>query len=52
MRVRFTESFPGEAAGAEATWRLVRKIVEDRLAEEVTRRQQQKPSDAFAPPEL
>lgn len=38
MRIRCTESFNTEPVDAEATFRVVRKIVDDRLAEEVLRR--------------
>jgi hypothetical protein len=38
MRIRYTESFPPEAPDAQATWRLIRKIVDDRLAEEILKR--------------
>jgi hypothetical protein len=38
MHIRYTESFPPEAPDAAAAWRLIRKIVDDRLAEEILKR--------------
>jgi hypothetical protein len=38
LRIKYTESFPTEAPNAQATWRLIRKIVDDRLATEVLKK--------------
>lgn len=38
MRIMYTESFPMEAPNAQTTWRLVRKIVDDRLAAEILKK--------------
>jgi hypothetical protein len=38
VRITYTESFPAQAPNAQATWRLVRKIVDDRLAAEILKK--------------
>lgn len=38
MRIRYTESFPENAVDSEGTLRIIRTIVEDRLAEEILKK--------------
>jgi hypothetical protein len=45
MHIRYTESFPPEAPDAATAWRLIRKIVDDRLAAEILKRLPEKRSD-------
>lgn len=48
MRIRYSESFPVDEGDTEAAWVLIRKIVEDRLADEIFRRLQEKRGDQIA----
>lgn len=48
MRINFTESFAAEPQDAEAAWRVIRRIVEARMAEEIGRLLEAKRKDKTA----
>ena len=48
MRINYTESFATEPEDREATWRMIRRIVDARMAEEIGRRLDAAPTEKTA----